>query len=81
MTLLGTFRVNIVVATLASLYVIRLGGSTDGEYFQGLIGANMIEHVQVGLLGTYYSDIVEANMGLGLFHSRAACRVKGITAA
>ena len=39
----------------------------------------MIEHVAVGLLGTYYSDIVEANMGLGVFHPRAACRVKGIT--
>jgi hypothetical protein len=62
-----------------SLYVIRPGTGVDGEYVQGLIGANLIEHVAVGLLGTYYSDIVEANMGLGLFHSRAACRVKGIT--
>jgi hypothetical protein len=62
-----------------SLYVIRPGTSVDGEYCQGLIGANLIEHVAVGLLGTYYSDIVEANMGLGLFHPRAACRVKGIT--
>jgi hypothetical protein len=61
-----------------SLYVIRPGTGIDGEYVQGLIGANLIEHVAVGLLGTYYSDIVEANMGLGLFHSRAACRVKGI---
>ncbi len=62
-----------------SLYVIRPGTAVDGEYLQGLIGANLIEHVAVGLLGTYYSDIVEANMGLGMFHSRAACRVKGIT--
>jgi hypothetical protein len=62
-----------------SLYVIRPGTGIDGEYVQGLIGANLIEHVAVGLLGTYYSDIVEANMGLGLFHSRAACRLKGIT--
>jgi hypothetical protein len=64
----------------SSLYVIRLGGAPDGEYVQGLIGANMIEHVAVGLLGTYYSDIVEANMGVGMFHPRSACRVKGITA-
>ncbi len=62
-----------------SLYVIRPGSDVDGEYVQGLIGARMVEHVAVGLLGTYYSDIVEANMGLGMFHPRAAVRVKGIT--
>ena len=62
----------------SSLYVIRPGSDVDGEHVQGLIGARMIEHVMVGLLGTYYSDIVEANMGLGMFHPRAACRVKGI---
>lgn len=64
-----------------SLYVVRPGSESDGSYVQGLIGAKLIEHVAVGLLGTYYSDIVEANMGLGMFHSRAACRVKGITSA
>jgi hypothetical protein len=62
----------------SSLYVIRPGSDVDGEYVQGLIGAGLIEHVAVGLLGTYYSDIVEANMGLGMFHPRAAVRVKGI---
>ena len=61
-----------------SLYVIRPGTGVDGEYCQGLIGANLIEHVAVGLMGTYYSDIVEANMGLGMFHPRSACRIKGI---
>ena len=63
-----------------SLYVIRPGSESDGNYVQGLIGAKLIEHVAVGLLGTYFSDIVEANMGLGMFHPRAACRVKGILA-
>jgi hypothetical protein len=62
-----------------SLYVIRLGSDTEGEYCQGLIGSKMIDHLQVGLLGTYYSDIIEANMGLAFFHPRAATRVKGIT--
>jgi hypothetical protein len=62
-----------------SLYVIRAGTENDGNYVQGLVGSRLIEHVAVGLLGTYFSDIVEANMGLGMFHSRAACRVKGIT--
>lgn len=62
-----------------SLYVIRPGGDVDGEHVQGLVGADLIEHVAVGLQGTYFTDIVEANMGLGMFHPRAACRVKGIT--
>jgi hypothetical protein len=61
-----------------SLYVIRPGSDVDGEHVQGLIGSGLIEHVSVGLMGTFYSDIVEANMGLGMFHPRAAVRVKGI---
>lgn len=64
-----------------SLYVVRPGSDVDGEFVQGLIGAKMIEHVSVGLLGTYYSDLVESAMGIGMFHPRAACRVKGIVAA
>jgi hypothetical protein len=63
-----------------SLYVIRAGTESDGNYVQGLVGSRLIEHVAVGLLGTYFSDIVEANMGLGMFHPRAACRIRGITA-
>jgi hypothetical protein len=39
----------------------------------------MIEHIAVGLLGTYFSDIVEANLGLAVFHGRSAARLKGIT--
>ena len=62
-----------------SLYVVRPGRDVDGEYVQGLIGSELIEHVAVGLQGTYFTDIVEANMGLGMFHPRAAARVKGIT--
>jgi hypothetical protein len=64
-----------------SLYVVRPGSESDGNYVQGLIGSKLIEHVAIGLLGTYFSDIVEANMGIGMFHPRAACRVKGILAA
>jgi hypothetical protein len=67
-------------AVTTSLYVIRPGSDIDGEHVQGLIGSKMIEHVAVGLLGTFYSDLVESAMGLGMFHSRAACRVKGILA-
>src|SRR5215213_9093181 len=61
-----------------SLYVIRPGKDVDGEFVQGLIGADLVEHVTVGLQGTYFTDIVEANMGLGMFHPRSAARVKGI---
>jgi len=61
-----------------SLYVIKLGDDTDGEYVQGLMGSQLIEHVQVGLLGTYYVDLIEANVGIAIFHPRAACRVAGI---
>ncbi|QOV87411.1 major capsid protein [Humisphaera borealis] len=63
-----------------SLYVIRPGSDVDGEHVQGLIGSKMIEHVSVGLLGTYYSDLVESAIGMGMFHPRAASRIKGITA-
>jgi len=62
-----------------SLYVIRPAKDVDGEFVQGLIGADLVEHVTVGLQGTYFTDIVEANMGLGMFHPRSAARVKGIT--
>lgn len=70
-------------AACTSIYAIRLGSDTDGEFVQGLIGGSgsvpNIEHVQVGLLGTYFSDIIEANIGLAVFHGRSACRIKGIT--
>jgi hypothetical protein len=65
-------------ANTTSLYCIRLGSDTDGEYVQGLIGGQMVDHLAVGLLGTYYLDIVEANIGLAVFHPRGATRLAGI---
>ena len=61
-----------------SVYVIRLGSDSDGEYVQGLIGSAIIDHAAVGLLGTFYQDIIESNIGLGVFHPRAATRLKGL---
>lgn len=61
-----------------SLYVIRLGSDTEGEYVQGLVGSNMIEHEATGLIGTSYQDVVEMNAGIAVFHPRAATRVKGL---
>jgi hypothetical protein len=62
----------------ASLYCYRMGGDVDGEFVQGLVSTNMITHRDVGLLGTYYLDVVEAMMGIGLFHPRAAARLAGV---
>lgn len=61
-----------------SLYVCRLGGEEDNTYIQGLIGGQLVDHLAVGLLGTFYLDIVEANIGLAVFHPRAATRLKGL---
>lgn len=65
-------------AICTSLYVIRLGTDTDGEYVQGLVGSNMIEHEDQGKRGSQNLDLVEANLGLAMFHGRAATRIKGI---
>lgn len=65
-----------------SLYVMRLGSDTDGEYVQGLVGArdisNPIDHVDYGERSGVVEDLVEANLGLAVFHPRAATRIKGI---
>lgn len=62
----------------ASLYVIRPGSDSDGEYVQGLVGSSMIERRDDGERGGMVYDLVEANMGLAMFHPRAAVRIKGI---
>jgi hypothetical protein len=64
----------------SSLYVVRPGSDIEGEYLQGLVGSSMIEHEDQGVRGTTYIDLIEAALGIAMFHPRAACRVKGITA-
>src|SRR5262249_43412556 len=44
-------------ANLTSAYCTRYGSDTDEEYIQGLAGSKMIEHVEIGLLGTFYLDL------------------------
>jgi len=61
-----------------SMFCVKLGGEDPEEGIQGLIGAELIEHVEVGLLGTFYLDMVESNAGLGVFHPRAAARLVGL---
>lgn len=62
----------------SSMYCIRPGEDTEGEYVQGLIGSKMIEHEAQGVRGTVYIDIVEMNGSLAMFHGRAAARLAGI---
>jgi hypothetical protein len=62
-----------------SMYCYRPGSDTEGEFLQGLIGGNLIEVVPVGLLGTFWADLIESNIGLGMFHFRAAARLSGLT--
>lgn len=65
-------------AVTSSLYVIRLGQEDDGEYVQGLRGADGIEQVPYGERSGVVEDLVEGLLGLAVFHPRSACRVKGI---
>jgi hypothetical protein len=62
-----------------SLYVVRPGPTTDREALQGLVLGSMVERRGGTDFGTYILDVVEAAMGIGVFHPRCASRVKGIT--
>jgi hypothetical protein len=63
----------------SSIYCIMPGADADGEFMQGLVGSKMMEHYQSGMSGNMHVDIVEAHMGIALFHGRAAARLKGIS--
>jgi hypothetical protein len=62
----------------SSIYCVRAGSDTDGEYMQGLVNTQMIEHDDQGVRGTQQQDLIEAGLGLAVFHPRAAARLKGI---
>jgi hypothetical protein len=64
----------------ASLYVIRAGSDTDGEYVQGLVNTDSIVVGDDERRGTQVFNVIEAGMGLAMFHPRSACRVRGILA-
>jgi hypothetical protein len=65
-------------AVTSSIYCVRPGSDADGEYVQGLVGSNMFEHVDYGERGGVVQDLVEALMGIAVFHPRAAARLKGV---
>jgi hypothetical protein len=64
-----------------SLYVIRPGEDAVGEFVQGLVKSDRVEHVELAMTGVAMQDLIEMAGGLAVFHPRAACRVKGITQA
>jgi hypothetical protein len=66
-------------ATCSSIYCVNFGQDMDEQNVQGLVGNGLIETVAYGERDGIYSDLVEGNMGMGVFHPRAAARLQGIT--
>ena len=65
----------------SSIYCVRFGGSTDDEDVQGLIGSSFMDVSYQGVRGTQHYSVLDANLGVGLFHPESAARLKGILAA
>lgn len=61
-----------------SIYCIRPGSDPAGEYVQGLVRGQMVEHKPLAQVNTTVSDLVEIVAGLGVFHGRAAARLMGL---
>jgi hypothetical protein len=62
----------------SSMYCLAPGSDVDGELIQGLVGSQMIETYPSGMEGPMHVDVLDANMGIALFHGRCAARLKGI---
>ena len=67
-----------ISSVTTSLYVARLGDETDKTMLQGLTASGVIKHRDVGLLGTYYLDVIDFACGIGVFHPRCAARLCGL---
>lgn len=65
-------------AVTSSIYCVRPGSDTDGEYVQGLVNSKMIEHEDQGTRLSSRIDLIDAGLGLAVFHPRSAARLKGI---
>ena len=61
-------------AASTSIYVCRFGLA---EYVSGLQAGNM-DVLDQGLSGTFYQTLIEWICGLGVFHPKAAARLRGI---
>jgi hypothetical protein len=73
-------------AVTGSIYCIVPGEDPAGDMVQGLIksfpgqaGDELIVHKKLAQVNTLVGDLVEMLGGLGVFHGRAAARLKGLT--
>lgn len=62
-------------ASCSSIYACRFGLA---EYVSGLQAGSM-DVLDQGLQGTFYQTLIEWICGLGVFHPKAAARLRGIT--
>ena len=62
------------VASCTSIYAVRFGLA---EYVSGLQAGTM-DVLDQGLQGTFYQTLIEHICGLGIFHAKAAARLRGI---
>ena len=61
-------------ASCTSIYDVRFGLA---EYVSGLQAGTM-DVLDQGLTGTFYQTLIEWICGLGVFHPKAAARLRGI---
>jgi hypothetical protein len=61
-------------AASSSIYAVRFGAA---EYVSGL-QAGLMDVIDLGLDETYYKTLIEWITGLGVFHPKAAARLRGI---
>lgn len=64
-------------STCASVYCVRFGQSIDEEFLQGLIDQDGMDIQDQGQRGTTYIDLLDAGVGIALFHPRTAARLVG----
>jgi hypothetical protein len=62
-----------------SIYCLRPGQDPEGDFVQGLVKSNMVEHKPLAQVNTQVQDLIEMFGGLGVFHGRAAARLAGLT--
>jgi hypothetical protein len=64
----------------ASIYCVRFGSSTDDEDVQGLLGSKFMDIDYQGIRGTQHYSVLDANLGIGMFHTESAARLRGLLA-
>lgn len=67
-------------AVTESVYVVRHGTSADREFVQGVHGNTFMKHRDVGVMGTYYLDVIDNVVGIEDFNPHSIWRIAGILA-